>query len=150
MMLLLFACSSTEEPAVKSTLGSEEKAEADDAGETKEPVKEKTVEERNAEFAKAAEGWKARQKELQSQQAQKDGLKYTTTKPLFYVDQKKMAAMKKNAEKGHAESQYNMGMYYKYGLGVKQDNNKSLYWFKKASDQGHMKARRVYLFMLRR
>ena len=52
LMIILASCSSQEEPPVKSTLGSgegEKTKPIDDEGQSKEPVKEKTVEEKNAE-----------------------------------------------------------------------------------------------------
>ena len=147
----LLSCSSQEEDKTITMLGSEEeKGESTDTNETPQPKTEKTIEERNAEFAKQMEGWKARQQELNKNQAEKDKLAFATTAPMVHVDKKGLEFVKKTAAKGHPEFQYHLGMYYKYGLGVKQDTNKALYWFKKAADQGHLKAKRVYFFMLKR
>ena len=46
------------------------------------------------------------------------------------------------AEKGDAESQYKLGLNYTYGTDVPKDNAKAAEWFKKASDQGFIPARR--------
>ena len=40
------------------------------------------------------------------------------------------------AEKGHAMSQYNLGISYYKGVGIPKDWNKALYWFKAAGVQG--------------
>lgn len=42
----------------------------------------------------------------------------------------------KAAEQGHVNSQIELGYIYKHGLGVKQDDEKSVFWFQKAADQG--------------
>ena len=42
--------------------------------------------------------------------------------------------LKKAAEQGEAVAQYNLGVCYNKGLGVKQDTNKALFWFKKAEE----------------
>ena len=42
-----------------------------------------------------------------------------------------------NAEKGDSKAQYNLGVCYFKGDGVKQDFAKSAEWFKKSSDQGY-------------
>ena len=48
--------------------------------------------------------------------------------------------VKKFAELGLTEAQYKLGLMYYYGLGVPQDNNEAIFWFKKADEQGHAKA----------
>ena len=42
---------------------------------------------------------------------------------------------KKAADKGHAESQYNLGRQYYHGDGVKQNFGEAAKWFRKAADQ---------------
>lgn len=42
-----------------------------------------------------------------------------------------------NAEKGDSKAQYNLGVCYFKGDGVKQDFAKAAEWFKKSSDQGY-------------
>jgi TPR repeat protein len=44
------------------------------------------------------------------------------------------------ARQGRADSQYQVGLCYYYGLGVDADTDKALYWLKKASVQHHVKA----------
>lgn len=44
------------------------------------------------------------------------------------------------AEKGHAESQYNLGVCYETADGVEQDLTKAAYWYAKAAEQGYAKA----------
>lgn len=39
---------------------------------------------------------------------------------------------KKAAEQGFAKSQYNLGLCYEKGIGVKKDLNKAKYWYDKA------------------
>ena len=46
------------------------------------------------------------------------------------------------AENGDAESQYKLGLNYIYGTDVPKDASKAAEWFKKASDQGFLPARR--------
>ena len=46
------------------------------------------------------------------------------------------------AKSGDAESQYKLGLNYIYGTDVPKDNAKAAEWFKKASDQGFLPARR--------
>ena len=46
------------------------------------------------------------------------------------------------AENGDAESQYKLGLNYIYGTDVPKDASKAAKWFKKASDQGFLPARR--------
>ena len=46
----------------------------------------------------------------------------------------------KSAEKGDANAQYNIGLFYNNGKGVKQDYFKAFEWFMKAAKQGYFKA----------
>ena len=48
--------------------------------------------------------------------------------------------LKALAEQGNAEVQYKLGLYYDYGIGVKQDDKQAVYWYKKAAEQGHAEA----------
>jgi TPR repeat protein len=43
----------------------------------------------------------------------------------------------KAAEQGHAGAQFNLGLIYDRGLGVKQDSAQALEWFRKAAGQGN-------------
>ncbi|GHT32760.1 hypothetical protein AGMMS49592_0010 [Endomicrobiia bacterium] len=47
----------------------------------------------------------------------------------------------KKAEQGFAEAQYNLGVMYYKGEGVKQDYKEAIKWFKKAAEQGHSGAK---------
>uniref|UniRef100_UPI000ABB6F17 tetratricopeptide repeat protein n=1 Tax=Aliarcobacter cryaerophilus TaxID=28198 RepID=UPI000ABB6F17 len=46
----------------------------------------------------------------------------------------------KAAIQGHSESQYNLGLMYYKGQGVKQNYKKSFEWFEKAANQGYVNA----------
>lgn len=46
----------------------------------------------------------------------------------------------KAAEKGDAEAQYSVARSYQLGKRVKSDRKKSLYWYSKAAEQGHIEA----------
>lgn len=50
---------------------------------------------------------------------------------------------KKASELGHAESQYSLGYMYAYGECTAKDEEKALFWYRKAAKQGHEKARRM-------
>lgn len=45
------------------------------------------------------------------------------------------------AEKGHRESQNELGYLYRTGTGAPADQAKSLEWYRKAADQGHKGAK---------
>ena len=40
-------------------------------------------------------------------------------------------------QQGNADAQYNLGIFYRLGIGVNQDFQESLNWYKLASKQGH-------------
>ena len=44
------------------------------------------------------------------------------------------------ASKGDATAQYNLGVMYDFGKGVKQDYFKAKEWYEKAANQGHVVA----------
>ena len=44
------------------------------------------------------------------------------------------------AEQGNAKAQYNLGVMYGNGRGVKQDYFKAVNWYRKAAEQGYAKA----------
>ncbi|MFU2077518.1 tetratricopeptide repeat protein [Avibacterium endocarditidis] len=44
------------------------------------------------------------------------------------------------AERGHAKAQYNLGVMYKNGQGVKQDDFQAVKWYQKAAEQGNAQA----------
>ena len=44
------------------------------------------------------------------------------------------------AEHGHAAAQYELGVAYSLGLGIEQNNEESMKWYRKAAEQGHEEA----------
>ena len=44
------------------------------------------------------------------------------------------------AEQGYADPQFNLGLMYYNGKGVKQDDAEAVKWFRKAAEQGEAKA----------
>ena len=44
------------------------------------------------------------------------------------------------AEQGYSSAQYNLGVMYQYGRGVKQNDFEAVKWFSKAADQGDANA----------
>jgi TPR repeat protein len=48
--------------------------------------------------------------------------------------------MRKSARKGDTSAQYNLGMAYLDGEGVKPNRHYARVWFEKAARQGHKKA----------
>ena len=43
----------------------------------------------------------------------------------------------KEAEKGNAFAQYNIGLIFQYGLGIEENQQKAFEWYSKAADQGN-------------
>jgi len=48
--------------------------------------------------------------------------------------------IKKLAESGDVEAQFNLGFMYDQGQGVPQNYSKAIKWYRKAADQGHVDA----------
>ncbi len=48
-----------------------------------------------------------------------------------------MRILRPLAEQGNASAQYNLGVMYYVGQGVKQDYAKALAWYRKAAEQGN-------------
>lgn len=44
------------------------------------------------------------------------------------------------AEQGNAKAQYNLGVMYAQGLGVRQDYTQAVQWYRKAAEQGDAEA----------
>lgn len=109
-----------------------------------------TENEKNEKFAVKSEEWQKQKKLIDQKLSSHNQAFVEATRPELQVDMEKFKAVQQNAVKGDPDYQYSLGMCYKYGYGVKADYNKALYWFKKAADQGHKQAERVYLFMVRR
>ena len=60
---------------------------------------------------------------------------------VFAVTPAEVAAYRKAAEQGDADAQYNLGVCYANGYGLQKDLTQAMFWFRKAADQGHAKAR---------
>lgn len=120
--------------------------------EPEETVKKEEVsdEQKNEQWSKKSDEWQKQKKLIDQKLSSHNQAFVEATRPEFQVDMEKFKAIQQNAVKGDPDYQYSLGMCYKYGYGVKADYNKALYWFKKAADQGHKQAERVYLFMVRR
>lgn len=52
------------------------------------------------------------------------------------------------ADRGDADAQFNMGQAYKMGRGVPTDMSAAMEWFRKAADQGHLRAKDNYGLLL--
>ena len=55
-------------------------------------------------------------------------------------DVEKFEQYKRDAEKGNAEAQYNLGFCYEEGIGVTKDEKKAFEWYQRAAEQGHATA----------
>ena len=51
-----------------------------------------------------------------------------------------MKWFRKAAEQGDADAQFNLGVMYRNGQGVKQDDFEAVKWYRKAAEQGDAKA----------
>jgi len=47
---------------------------------------------------------------------------------------------RKAADQGYADGQFNLGLMYRTGRGVPQDDVEAVVWCRKAADQGHAQA----------
>lgn len=60
-----------------------------------------------------------------------------------YQPQKWLPEIRKNAEAGLAQAQFELGIFYEFGLpNLPKDANEALQWYRKAAMQGHAVARR--------
>lgn len=48
---------------------------------------------------------------------------------------------KADAEKGNANAQYRLGLFYETGYGVDKNSNEAINWYRKAAEQGHKEAK---------
>ncbi|WP_436862107.1 tetratricopeptide repeat protein [Acinetobacter haemolyticus] len=53
---------------------------------------------------------------------------------------KHLSFLKKAAELGNPEAQYNLGVFFEQGVYVKKDKKQAEYWYEKAAKQGHLNA----------
>lgn len=132
ILLLLFSCSSEPEETVKG------------------PRNEEEAKLLNASMRKKSSEAKAEYERLKKENTHHNKGVIYGTRPPIQVDQEKFKKVYQEAVKGDMEYQYSLAMCYKYGYGVKEDKEKALFWFKKAADQGHKQAERVYKFMVNR
>ena len=51
----------------------------------------------------------------------------------------KIAEYRQAADQGEADAQYNLGLCYYKGEGVRKDQAEAVKWFRKAAEQGHVK-----------
>ena len=56
----------------------------------------------------------------------------------------------KSAEKGNIFAQYNLGIHYQYGYGIKKDEVKAFGWYEKSAKQNHDKAQNKLGFFYKR
>ena len=74
------------------------------------------------------------------------GLNYLKGNDTLDIDMDKMykekgiALIRRSAEQGYTEAQYNLGRCYYNGEGVSQDYTQAVYWWRKAAEQGHRMA----------
>lgn len=54
--------------------------------------------------------------------------------------------IRKAADKGDASAQYELGTRYDWGLGVPEDDERVVMWYRLAAEQGHVKAQRSLAF----
>lgn len=64
-----------------------------------------------------------------------------------YVWQERFKTQIVQAEKGHADAQYDIGEMYEKGSGVPVDMKKAFGWFEKSANQGHIKAQFKVAYM---
>jgi len=46
------------------------------------------------------------------------------------------------------EAQYNLALYYQYGIGTEKNLEKALYWYQKAAESGHITAQYNYMILV--
>ena len=51
-----------------------------------------------------------------------------------------LEALIKDAERGDAEAQYDLGVMYDYGIRVPEDDAKAVHWYRKAAERGDAEA----------
>ncbi|MCM8535249.1 MAG: hypothetical protein NE334_04880 [Lentisphaeraceae bacterium] len=111
----------------------------------KEPIDE---DQRNEEYLRQRNDALAAARSRQGNSVQDTPNLYLGTKPKFLIEAEKMKSLKIKARKGNKDSQYSLGLCYKYGIGVKPDNETAAFWFEKAANQGHLQAKRVLFSLL--
>ena len=56
------------------------------------------------------------------------------------VKEKGIALIRRSAEQGYADAQFNLGLAYYRGEGVSEDETQAIYWWRKAAEQGYAHA----------
>ena len=56
------------------------------------------------------------------------------------ISQEELEQLKRDAEQGDADSQYHLAVCYIEGIGVTQDYEQAIYWWKKVAEQGNANA----------
>lgn len=59
---------------------------------------------------------------------------------IYMNKEKGIALIRRSAEQGYTEAQYNLGRCYYNGEGVSQDYTQAVYWWSKAAEQGNADA----------
>lgn len=59
---------------------------------------------------------------------------------IYMNNEKGIALIRRSAEQGYTEAQYNLGHAYCFGEGVSQDYTQAVYWWRKAAEQGNADA----------
>ncbi len=117
---------------------------------SKDASSKKSIDEQNAEYAKKSQAWLEKMQNAKMQDKKENNIAISATRPELKADSEQIKVIQQKAMDGDADYQYSLAMCYKYGYGMPQDTEKSLYWFKKAADQGHRQASQVYNFMINR
>ena len=71
------------------------------------------------------------------------GLNYLKGNDSLDIDmdkEKGIALIRRSAEQGYADAQFNLGLAYYRGEGVSEDETQAIYWWRKAAEQGYAHA----------
>jgi len=71
------------------------------------------------------------------------------TAPRHKISKEQLKYISTLAQKGDPDAQCQLGLFYKYGMGLKANQTQAYKWLKKAADQDHSKAKRILLHMNR-
>ncbi len=63
-----------------------------------------------------------------------------TLSGIMWVDLSYSKELKRKAEAGDMEAQFNLGLCYQTGTGIKADKMAARFWLSKAAGQGHAEA----------
>ncbi len=72
-----------------------------------------------------------------------DSNSYADGKYLPKDNQRAASLLRKSAEQGYANAQYELARFYAVGIGVAQDHREARHWYNRAAEQGHEEARYV-------